>query len=165
MGSESTSQLVLSEGGSHCVSRPVSVETTCYQMMGSSSVESTGSPSIHTLRSSRRKSPSASSTVPPLRVMNHHSSLVPSVHRKHCPIHSSHCQEELSLQMTAPFKLPVSLGLVYFSGSLITTTTISTIISVCTTSPASSSMNVMFTSLSLQTWSYIERYESCFIGA
>ena len=158
MGSGSTSQLVLSVGGSHCVSRPVSVETTSYQMMGASSVESTGSPSIPTFRSLRRKPPSPSSTVPLLRVMSHSPSSLPSVHRKHCPTNSSLCQEELSLQMTAPFKLPVSLVLVYFSGSLITTTTISTIISVCTTSP-SSSMNGRFTSLSQKTWSYIERYE------
>ena len=158
MGSESTSQLVLSVGGSHYVSRPVSVETTSYQMMGSSSVESTGSPSIHMLRSFRRKSPSASSTVPLLRVMSHSPSSLPSVHRK--PTRSSHCQEELSLQMMAPFKLPDSLGLVYFRKIVEKCT-----ISVCTTSLASTSMNVMFTSLSLQTWSYIERYESCFIGA
>ena len=110
-GSESTSQLVLSVGVSHCVSRPVSVETTSYQMMGSSSVESTGSPSIPTLRSLRRKPPSASSTVPLLRVMSHSPSSLPSAHKKHCHIHLSHCQEELSLQMTAPFKLPVSLHL------------------------------------------------------
>ena len=91
MGSESTSQLVLSVGGSHCVSRPVSVDTTSYQMMGSSSVESTGSPSIPTLRSFRRKPPSPSSIVP---MMTHQSHLsLPNVHKSQCPTNSKSFQK------------------------------------------------------------------------